>query len=353
MPDAAPRPPAYPAHDRSVAAAHLVIQRRRFVLDAAFTLDAGERLAVIGPNGAGKSTLLAALAGHLRLADGQFILDGRTLDDGPRRHVPPYDRDIVLLGQNPLIFPHLTVRRNIEYGPRAHGLPRQEVRRIAAGLIKRLGLAELADAPGHTLSGGQQQRVALARSLAVRPALLLLDEPFAALDVDSAARLRAVTRDVLDERGTPAVVVSHELLDVTALATRAIVLEAGRVVDEGPTGRVLEAPRSAFAAAMSGIGVVDCGDGAPRDWLPDTINQAAARVFIPPDAVTLTPNGTTEVIAVAAAPTGVAVTVAGSDRLVVLASWAIEPWLTPGTHVNIRIDTTKIRAEQTKSTEVA
>ena len=258
-----------------------------FRLDVGFELAAGGRLAVIGPNGAGKSTLLATLAGQSKLTDGFIRLDGRELatavSAGPRRrgarestvtpvgggsrwpethlpprsrHVAPHRRGVVLLSPQPYLFDHLTVRANIEYGPRARGVTRAAARAEAEDLIVRLGLGEVADRPSRGLSDGQAQRVALARALAAGPKLLLLDEPFAALDVTAAGAWRQVTAALLGERGTTAVVVSHSVLDVVALADRVLVLDGGQVVEEGPTAEVLGRPRTDFAAEFVGLGLL-------------------------------------------------------------------------------------------------
>jgi len=327
----------------------VVVRRSAFTLDASVRLEPGDRLAVIGPNGAGKSTLLAALAGHLRLVGGRVVLAGRVLDDGRRPGVPPHRRGVVMLGQDPLVFPHLSVRRNVEYGPRAHGMTRTEATRRAIELLERLELGTLADEPGAALSGGQRQRVALARALAVEPSLLLLDEPFASLDVAAAARLRGATLDLLAERGTTCLVVSHDILDVAALAGQTVVLEAGQVTDRGSTPRVLSEPRSAFAATVGGIGVLDgqVVDGrylAPGGWsVPVDAAPGPARVFVPPDAVALAPGGSAEVGSVTAAPAGVAVTFVDGARLFLTARWAVKPWLAPGALVDVRIDPAKLR----------
>jgi len=330
---------------------HAVVDRGGCELDVALQLTAGARLAVLGPNGAGKSTLLGALAGQLRLADGRICLDGRVLDEGKHQLVPPYRRGVVLLGQDPLVFPHMSVRRNVEYGLLAHGLARAKAEARAAVLMRRLWLDELANAPGDALSGGQRQRVALARALAVEPGLLLLDEPFSSLDVDSAAQLRAVTADVVAERGATCVVVSHDILDVASLASQCVILDAGRVVDHGQINDVLGSPRSSFAAMLGGIGVlrgqlINGYCHMPGGWAVachDTGATGAVTLFVPPDAVALTPGTAAQVTSVTAAPTGLAVTLGDGTRLFVATHWAVEPWLKPGAKVDVNIDSHKIR----------
>ena len=152
-------------------------------LDVRLDLPAGSTLALLGPNGAGKTTLLRALAGLQPLDAGCIALDGRTLDD-PARDVlvAPEARPVSVMFQDYLLFSHLTCLENVAFGLRARGTPRREARAAATSWLDRLDLADAAARRPSALSGGQQQRVALARALATDPALLLLDEPLAALD---------------------------------------------------------------------------------------------------------------------------------------------------------------------------
>lgn len=166
--------------------------------DVRLEVGAGEVLAVLGPNGAGKSTLLDVIAGLVRPDAGQVRLGGRTLTDtGKSIAVPPHRRGISLLAQEPLLFPHLTVAQNVAFGPRSGGLRAGTARAVAHEWLAAVDAVELARRKPGQLSGGQAQRVALARALAVRPRLILLDEPMAALDVAVAPAMRALLRRVL------------------------------------------------------------------------------------------------------------------------------------------------------------
>ncbi|GAA5155236.1 ATP-binding cassette domain-containing protein [Microbacterium pseudoresistens] len=232
-----------------------------FTLTAALSARPGEILAIIGPNGAGKSTLLGAIAGHLRDVEGTISLDGRVLHgDGVR--LTPQRRRIGLLGQRALLFPHLSTLENVAFGPRAQGVPRGAARERAQRLLAEVGLTEHDARRPAQLSGGQQQRVALARALAADPQALLLDEPFAALDAQTAAQARRLIAEQRDRAGIPLVLVTHDPLDAVVLADRMIVLQDGGIVQQGSTGEVLGHPRSAFLAAMSGVNLVE---GAPVD----------------------------------------------------------------------------------------
>lgn len=236
-------------------------------VDVGFVVPDGETLALLGPNGSGKSTALAVAAGLVRTERGRVVLDGRILSD-PREgvHVPPHDRRTALLGQDPLLFPHLTALDNVAFGVRVAGVSRRDARARAAEWLDEVGVGELAGRRPAELSGGQAQRVAVARALAAEPQVLLLDEPLAALDVDVAPTMRQVLRKVLV--GRTAVVVTHDVLDALLLADHVVVLDSGSIVEEGPTGEVLSRPRTPFAARLAGLNLVVgtwTGDGVRRD----------------------------------------------------------------------------------------
>jgi molybdate transport system ATP-binding protein len=221
------------------------------------SLHAGETLALLGPNGAGKSTVLGILAGLVRPDTGRAALDGEVLFDLPRTWTPPHRRGVALLAQDALLFPHLTVRHNVEFGPRSTGADRADARERAETWMHRTGTASFADRHPGSLSGGQAQRVAIARALAAQPRLLLLDEPLAALDVAVAAEVRGMLAQVLGDRTT--VLVTHDVLDAYLLADRVAVLHEGRVVEHGETRRVLERPRHPFTADLSGLTLLTGG----------------------------------------------------------------------------------------------
>ena len=224
-------------------------------VEVAFEVAAGETVALLGPNGAGKSSVLGVVAGLLRPDRGRVVLDGRVLTDAAQRLlVPAHDRRTTLLTQDPRLFPHLSALDNVAFGPRSTGASRRAAREAARGWLERVGVGELAQRRPAQLSGGQAQRVAVARALAAEPALLLLDEPTAALDVAVAASVRTTLRHVLADRS--ALLVTHDLLDALLLSDRVVVLEAGRVVEEGPTREVLVRPRSGFAARLAGLNML-------------------------------------------------------------------------------------------------
>jgi thiamine transport system ATP-binding protein len=178
-----------------------------------------EIMAVLGPSGSGKSTLLGTIAGVVPAAGGTVLVDGTDVT-----HAPIQQRGIGLIFQEPLLFPHLSVRDNVAYGLRRHGLPRADAREQAEELLAWVDLAGYGSRQPDELSGGQAQRVALARALAPRPAVLLLDEPFSALDLDLRQRLAADVAATLRQAGVAALHVTHDPGEAAAIADRVVTL---------------------------------------------------------------------------------------------------------------------------------
>nr|WP_255432509.1 ABC transporter ATP-binding protein [Cellulomonas sp. SLBN-39] len=219
-------------------------------LDVTLDVSPGQVVAVLGENGAGKSTLLAAVAG-LVPGEGEVRVDGVDVT-----RAPPRDRHVGWVAQRPLLLEHLAVLDDVAFGPRSRGASRRRSRDRAAVALDRVGAGHLAGRRGHALSGGQAQRVALARALATDPRVLLLDEPFAALDVGVAAHARTLLLGLARAEPRTTLLVTHDLLDVLVLADRVVVLADGRVVEDGPVAEVLARPRSAFAARLAGVHLV-------------------------------------------------------------------------------------------------
>ncbi|MGH3382893.1 MAG: ABC transporter ATP-binding protein [Actinoallomurus sp.] len=228
--------------------AHLVVRRAAFTLDVELTVAEDEVVALLGPNGAGKTTALRALAGLLPLSSGHIRFGGEEWGG-----LPADRRPVGMVFQDYLLFPHLTALDNVAFGPRCHGVRKGEARRLAAEWLDRVGLASMAGRRPRTLSGGQAQRVALARALAVRPRLLLLDEPLAALDVDTRREIRAGLRRHLAAFEGASLLVTHDPLDAMALADRLIVIEEGQVVQEGAPAHVARHPRTDYVARLVGL----------------------------------------------------------------------------------------------------
>lgn len=233
--------------------AHVVVDREHFAVDVPVQVAAGETVAIMGPSGAGKSTLLQALAGLEPLTAGEIEVAGRVVDRvaTPRVRTAPMNRGIVLLGQEARLFPHLSVRENVAFGPRAVGQDVRAARDSADEWLARVGLPGAGDRMPRELSGGEGQRVAVARALAASPRAVLLDEPLVALDPATAGDIRQMLRDQL--AGITTIAVTHDAADAVALADRLLVIEAGLVTQHGPVREVLSAPASGFIAAIAGV----------------------------------------------------------------------------------------------------
>jgi molybdate transport system ATP-binding protein len=282
-----------------VLAARVALQLGTLDLDVPLDAAPGEVVAVVGPNGAGKTTLLRALAGLVPLSGGRIRIGGRVVED-PDAGVwlPPQERDVGVVFQQHLLFPHLTVLENVAFGLRARGVRTGEARSRAREWLERVGLADRERARPAALSGGQSQRVALARALATEPALLLLDEPMAALDVDARRTVRRELARHLDGFAGPTLLVTHEPLEAISLADRIVVLEGGRVVQDDTPPTIARRPRSAWAARLVGLNhypghleghTVTLAGGAELT-VAEPVAPGAVLVTIHPRAVALHPE---------------------------------------------------------------
>jgi thiamine transport system ATP-binding protein len=222
-------------------------------------LDPGRVLAVLGPSGCGKSTLLRAVAGLEQVAAGSVSYDGRDLAG-----VPTHKRGFALMFQDGQLFPHQSVADNVGYSLRLRHRPREQVSTRVRELLELVGLPDHGDRSPTTLSGGERQRVALARALAVRPRLLLLDEPLSALDRGLRERLAVDLREILHAAGTTALLVTHDQEEAFAVADRMAVMRAGRVVQSGTLEEVWRGPVDGEVAAFLGYATVLQGEAARR-----------------------------------------------------------------------------------------
>ncbi|VEI15963.1 ABC transporter permease [Actinomyces viscosus] len=245
------------------------LEARDVVVD--LKVGAGRTVALIGPNGSGKSTVCSVVAGLLDAERGHVLLGGRVLDD-PGRFVRAGRRRVALLSQDPGVFTHMSVLGNVVFALRCQGVGRGEAIRRARAELAAVGATHLVSRPGGALSGGQAARVALARALATGPRLLVLDEPMSALDVTARQEMRRLVARRCAEEGLTLLLVTHDVLDLAAMAEDVVVLDRGRVVEQGPTARVLSAPRSDFVARLTGTavltGVLNGEAGAPALRLP-------------------------------------------------------------------------------------
>ena len=230
------------------------VERGSFQLEAELRVAPGEILGVLGPNGAGKTTLLRALSGLDALSSGTIALGDLTLDDAATdTFVAAENRPVALVFQDYRLFPHLDVRDNIAYSPRVRGAGRRQARAAADTWLERLDLTALSSRRPHQISGGQAQKVALARALAAEPRLLLLDEPLSALDARTRLEVRAQLRSHLEEFTGPVLVITHDPLEAMVMADRLLVIENGRVVQQGTPAQVARQPATQYVARLVGL----------------------------------------------------------------------------------------------------
>lgn len=231
--------------------AHVAVASRS--VDATISVGAGRSLALVGPNGSGKSTILEALAGLVTPTGGSATVDHAPLfdADGPRPiRVAPSRRGVGIVPQDGSLFPHLTVLANTAYPLRSAGWRRSDAEARAAETLDSVGIGDLARRKPDALSGGQARRAAIARALAGSPSLLLLDEPFAGLDVGAASGIREIVAGL---RGTVTMVLAtHDAADALLLADEVAVMDHGTVVETGPCREVFLRPRTPFAARLGG-----------------------------------------------------------------------------------------------------
>ena len=228
-------------------------RRGEFELDLAFEARGGATTVIVGESGAGKTSVLRVAAGLDRPDWGRVVLDGEVYTDTEAGvHLPPWRRNLGYVSQDYSLFPHLTVAENVAFGLRAAGVPRGEVGARVARVLQRTGIHPLLRRKPTTLSGGQQQRVALARALVLDPRLLLLDEPLAALDLQTRRQVRGELRRLLQELGTTTLYVTHSPLEALLFGDRIIVLEAGRISQTGDRDDLLRHPRSRYVAELVG-----------------------------------------------------------------------------------------------------
>ena len=260
-------------------------------LDVSFTIEPGESVALLGPNGAGKSTVLRAIAGLVPLESGHIAVGAEVFDEpSSDRYLHPERRNVGMVFQDYLLFQQMSVLENVAFGLRARGVSKREARALAAQWLERVSLSAYSRQRPGELSGGQAQRVALARALAPDPQVLLLDEPLAALDVGTRGEVRRDLRRHLDSFSGCTLVVTHDPVDAYALADRVIVLEAGRISQQGTLAEVTAQPRSRYVADLVGVNliagtmhrhVLTTVDGATVVTVGDVVDGPAVAVVRP------------------------------------------------------------------------
>lgn len=211
---------------------------------------AAEVVALVGPSGSGKTTLLRVLLGLESPHIGRVLVNGRLLSDQDRTFVPPEERNTAMVFQDLALWPHLSVHDNLAFGLKARGVDKLTRERHIAAMLASVGLEGKANRSPYELSGGEKQRVAIARALVLDPVALLLDEPLGSLDVALKDELCGLLLRLLSERAVPTVYVTHDPHEAVRLANRIIVLESGRITQQGTPSELKEAPATRFVEAF-------------------------------------------------------------------------------------------------------
>ncbi|MGD0834353.1 MAG: ABC transporter ATP-binding protein [Candidatus Dormibacteria bacterium] len=292
--------PAASTKNGSRAAAEVRVEdlRRQYGTTTALdgltiTIGAGELVALLGPSGCGKTTALRLVAGLEDADSGRVVIGGRDVTS-----LPASRRDTGMVFQAYSLFPHMTAEENVAFGLRMRKRGARERRQRAGEMLELVGLSNHAGRYAHQLSGGQQQRVALARALAIRPSILLLDEPLSALDARVRSQLRDEIRRVQREVGITTLFVTHDQEEALAIADRVGVMRAGRLEQMGPPTTIYSQPATPFVAEFVGLtnrlaGVVRHGEVEVRGVrlpliLPDTMDGPAV-ALVRPEAISLAP----------------------------------------------------------------
>jgi spermidine/putrescine ABC transporter ATP-binding subunit len=215
--------------------------------DVSLDIGRGEFMTLLGPSGCGKTTLLRLAAGFLGPDAGSIAIDGKCVNE-----VPTYKREIGMMFQNYALFPHMSVADNIAYGLKTRHVPRQECRKRVADVLALVKLTGMEDRKPRQLSGGQQQRVALARALVINPTVLLLDEPFSALDKNLRAAMQVELRDIQRTLGLTTIFVTHDQSEALSLSDRMAVMSEGKIRQLGTPLDVYRRPRDRFVASFVG-----------------------------------------------------------------------------------------------------
>ena len=236
----------------------------------------GELMTLLGPSGCGKTTLLNLVAGFLLPESGEIAIDGRQVT-----HIPTYRREIGIMFQNYALFPHMNVAENVGYGLRMRRLPKPEIARRVADALALVKLEGVNDRKPRQLSGGQQQRVALARALIIRPKVLLLDEPFSALDRNLRAAMQVELKDIQRKLGVTTIFVTHDQGEALSLSDRIAVIAEGRIRQLGAPGEIYRRPADRFVASFIGDVNVLSARIERNDGATATVAVGAARVLVP------------------------------------------------------------------------
>jgi len=267
----------------------------------------GEFVTLLGPSGCGKTTLLNLMAGFAEADSGEIFIDGQLVTE-----TPPYQREIGIVFQNYALFPHMNVAKNVGYGLRMRGVPKAEIDERVSQALALVKLSGYGERKPRELSGGQQQRVALARALVIRPKVLLLDEPFSALDKNLRLSMQIELKDIQRKLGVTTVFVTHDQGEALSMSDRVVVMSAGHIRQIGTPDMIYRAPEDPFVAGFVGDANILPGRYLSRDELAcielggATLYLPAGRVhasvgdrlevYVRPENIRLVPLGNTAVL---------------------------------------------------------
>jgi spermidine/putrescine ABC transporter ATP-binding subunit len=272
--------------------------------DVSLSIARGEFVTLLGPSGCGKTTLLNLVAGFFTPDAGRILVDGKLVND-----VPTYKREIGIMFQNYALFPHMTVANNVAYGLKTRGLAKDEIARKVRDILGLVKLSGYEDRKPRQLSGGQQQRVALARALVINPRVLLLDEPFSALDKNLRASMQVELREIQRQLGVTTIFVTHDQGEALSLSDRVAVMSEGRIHQVAPPEEIYAKPCDRFVASFVGDvnvlagrlealeddrAILSCGHGrisVPRAAIADIPPGAPADIFARPEQVEIADPG--------------------------------------------------------------
>ena len=261
----------------------------------------GEMVALLGPSGCGKSTLLRIVSGFIRQSQGRVLFDGAPVD-----HLSPRERGVGIVFQNYALFPHMTVAQNVAYGLEAHKWPKAKIAPRVAEMLDLVHMSEFAERKPRQLSGGQQQRIALARCLAIDPKVLLLDEPFGALDKNLRLDMQIEVKRLQREYGITTILVTHDQEEALSMADRIAVMARGRIEQVSSPTEIYDRPATLFVNQFVGTTNVLSGEfakdgaaarvmlsGAALDMPADTsfVNGSKVAVSIRPEHLRVVPSG--------------------------------------------------------------
>lgn len=251
-----------------------------FTLDISFSMEKGELLCILGPSGSGKSTLLSAIAGIDSSVSGQFLLDGKDITA-----MPVQKRRIGMVFQDFSLFPSMNVEKNIQYGMR--DVPAEEKESQTERLLEMVSLPGYGKRKVNELSGGEAQRIALARAVAAKPNILLLDEPMSALDAPLRKRLRSTIRQIHDQTGITMLYVTHDREEAFAIADRIMIMRSGKLEALGTPEELYSNPPNMFVAGFTGE-----GSSLPMSYLSDKVTEGIG--FIRPEDIIINKSNPTE-----------------------------------------------------------